>query len=131
MTKIELTDELRAEILGLIEQGYSVRYIYNKVGISNTVFYRWQDEDDDFREQCQRARRNALKDMRTEAEDCIKSKMESREDDSWRAAAWFLSHKHPSEYAERRIQENTGEAAPFDRLLETLSNLKAKETETE
>ncbi len=131
MTKVILTDKLRAQILDLIEQGYSVRYIYDKVGIGGTVYYRWQDEDQEFQELCQRARRIALMDMKTTAEDCIKRKMEKEESDSWRAGAWFLSHKHPAEYAERRIQDNSDKTAcPFDRLMDAIHKRDSKpETE--
>ena len=52
-------------------------------------------------------RREALKALKSDAENCIASKISKKEGDSWRAAAWFLSHKHPAEYAEKRILDQT------------------------
>jgi len=131
--KIILTDELRKEILELMDEGYSVRYIFSKTGISNNVYYRWIDEDETFCEQCQESRRNSLKRLKMESENCIAAKVDKGESDSWRAGAWFLSHKHPEEYADRRIQDNSHDiASPFDKLFDALAKLdKTEETETE
>ncbi|MCK5018779.1 MAG: hypothetical protein KAS32_17080 [Candidatus Peribacteraceae bacterium] len=127
-----MTDKLRAEILGLLDKGYSVRYLFNKIGVSSGTYYRWHDEDSDFLEQCQRARQNALKEMKTSAEVCIASKIDKGESDSWKAGAWFLSHRHPAEYAERRIQDNKRDGkAPFDKLFDALVKLDKIETDTE
>ena len=129
--KIILTDKLRKEILDLMDEGYSVRSIFTKTGINNTIYYRWINEDETFCEQCQGARRNSLKRLKMDAEDCIASKVEKNESDSWKAGAWFLSHRHPSEYAERRIQDNSHDlASPFDKLFEALAK-KDDITETE
>ena len=105
--KIELTDELREEIIHLITRGFSVRYIADKTGVSVGKFYGFQEEDEEFMEQCQRARQKSLKAMKSVAEQCVASKMECNEADAWRAAAWFLSHKHPAEYAEKRILDQS------------------------
>ena len=131
--KLILTDKLRAEMLDLMDKGFSVRYIFNKVGISAGTFYRWQEEDIEFMEQCQRARRTALKDLKAASENCIAAKVEKGESDSWKAGAWFLSHRHPEEYADRRIQDNSHDiASPFDKLFDALAKLdKTEETETE
>lgn len=127
--KIELTEDTREEILHLIARGFSVRYIADKVGVAVRTFYRWQEDDVNFLTQCQRARAESLKAMKSVAEQCVASKMEGNDGDAWRAAAWFLSHKHPAEYAERRIQDNTNEPAPFDKLAEILTEMNKKETE--
>jgi len=122
--KIILTDKLRAEILDLMDKGFAVRYIFNKIGVSSGTYYRWQDEDSEFMEQCQCARRNSLKEMKSSAEKCIAFKIDKAESDSWKAAAWFLSHKHPEEYADRRIQDNSHDlASPFDKLFDALAKL--------
>ena len=132
MTKIILTDELRAEILDLKERGFSVQSICDKVAISIGTYYRLQEDDSDFLEACQRARRVALKRLKSSAEQCVAAKIEKQEPDSWRAGAWFLSHRHPSEYAERRIQDNSHDlSSPFDRLLEVMVKKDIDKPETE
>lgn len=130
--KIILTERLREQWLDLTRQGMPVRLICDTVGVSTMVYYRWLDEHDTFLEECQRARQEMLSSLKTDAEACILSKIEKRETDSWRAGAWFLSHKHPAEYAERRIQDsNQNLSAPFDRLLDAIAKRDETDNETE
>ena len=65
-----------------------------------------------------------MKDLKSASINCVASKVAKGEPDSWKAGAWFLSHRHPSEYAERRIQDNSHDlTSPFDKLFDALAKL--------
>ena len=49
----------RADILNYITQGYSQREAFTKAGIAETTFYRWCDEDGEFRELVRKAQDEA------------------------------------------------------------------------
>jgi transposase len=49
----------RADILNYITQGYSQREAYMKAGVAETTFYRWCDEDKEFREMVRSAQDEA------------------------------------------------------------------------
>lgn len=49
----------RADILNYITQGYSQREAFTKAGVAETTFYRWCDEDGEFRELVRKAQDEA------------------------------------------------------------------------
>ena len=70
-----------------------------------------------------------MKQLRYEAEECVANAIRKG---SEKSAQWFLSHKHPSEYAERRIQDNTKDlTTPFDKLLDAIAKRDETDKETE
>ena len=49
----------RADILNYITQGYSQKEAFKKAGVAETTFYRWCDEDKEFREAVRNAQDEA------------------------------------------------------------------------
>jgi len=123
--KVELTQKIMDEIMVLVIDGRSVTSICTMMGFSKQVYYRWNTENKDFNDAVHEARVNGKVSRKTEAEECVQDCI--RKGDG-KLALDYLQCTIPSEYAKRRIQDNTHNlSSPFDRLLDVM---KAKD-ETE
>jgi len=98
----------------------SVRTVCKMVEISEPTFYRFRDEDDQFTALWHEAHNHAIKQMKYEAEECVANAIRKG---SERSAWWFLSHKHPSEYAEKRILDQTVDMkSPYEIINEAIDH---------
>lgn len=106
----KLTPELQDEICGYIANGLTARDACLIVGIGETTFYRWKAEGEeqeegkyrDFREACARADAEFKKAR-------IRSIKSAGDEGDWKASAWLMERRFPSEFGRRTKLEHAGE----------------------
>lgn len=112
MAKSKLTPELQAEVIQLLEEGFSDKMMCEAVGIVQSTFYHWLQQGEEatrgkfqvFLESVKRARGNvyriSLEKIRREA------------DNTWQCAAWYLERRHRSEFGKHEHQVHEVVHAP-------------------
>lgn len=80
-------------------------------GITPDTFYRWLKIDLDFSDTIVRAR--------GEFKQFHAANIARQASSDWKASSWLLSHRFPSEYAERQNIVLEGKGSPLDRFLNT------------
>ena len=118
-TKQELTEEREKILLDTAQDARSIRSTCTLLGVSKGVFYRWKEENPDLFDRYGKIRAQALQATKAEAEECVIDAIRKGE---VRAAQWWLSHRHPSEYAEGRIiSTNENRPSPHELILAALA----------
>jgi hypothetical protein len=84
----KLNAELTQKICGLLSEGISITATCDALGITESRFYNWQKQNEDFREELTRAR----------AKGKIALVRRIVDDKDWRALSWYLSVCWPNEF---------------------------------
>jgi transposase len=95
------SEEIVAEIVGIIGEGMSDKDACEMSGISYTTFYGWQREFPEFAQAITRAR--ALNKAAR-----IRRLNKAAQHDS-RIDMWFLAHQYPDEYADQLVIKITSD----------------------
>ena len=92
-----LTPKLQRRICQLLEKGNTIIATCDHVGISESVYYDWCEQREQFLQATSRARGKARVKLVKVLTDASKI--------DWRAAGWLLSHCWPAEYGEQTRHE--------------------------
>ena len=125
--KSKLTAERRARIYKCIEDGLTDKATCAICGVSLSAFYRWQEENKEFKETVSIKRQSAeqslydeLKSIATQDIPLSELTMKDRQsivpliNTKARTLEWILTHRYSDSYAERTIQEErTEEMDPY------------------
>ncbi|MEX2138544.1 MAG: hypothetical protein WD894_04745 [Pirellulales bacterium] len=85
-------DEIkRAEFLGMLKAGCTIRYAARRVGVSNAAVYLARDRDPLFAARLDRAQQ--------ERDILSIGRIQNAGEKSWRAAAWLLERNEPKEFS--------------------------------
>ena len=84
----KLNAELTRQICELLSEGISITAVCDALGLTESRFYDWQKQNEDFREQLTRARATGK----------IALVRQILTDKDWRAKAWYLERCWPSEF---------------------------------
>ena len=97
MGKPKLTEELVKRAVELKSHGMSNQDICTACGISETAFYRWQEQGG--KTDLQRALVEGLKKAEAGYKDALlQGILERGKEKEWQALAWLLERKYPTEF---------------------------------
>ncbi|MBN1435020.1 hypothetical protein JW921_09690 [Candidatus Fermentibacterales bacterium] len=94
------TPENQAALVEHLGRGCGYRIAARIVGIGESTFRLWRAEDSDFAAMCSQAIADVEEEIESDAVWCIRQRIEYGD---WRTAAWWLAHRCPEKYSERRI----------------------------
>jgi hypothetical protein len=81
----------RAEFIGMLKAGFTIRYAARRVGVSHTVVFQARDRDPLFAARIVKAQQD--RDLH-----CVR-RIHNAGKKSWRAAAWILERVQPKEFS--------------------------------
>jgi hypothetical protein len=111
-------------LLENLRAGISIKAAYTQASISESTYYRWIDENEDWAEEVQAAIRYSEAVMLAKLDRCIDDKMD------WRGWAWRLQKRFPNEYGDmKQIEMNVSNKS--DGSQEVLSMMKQLEAQVQ
>ena len=111
-------------LLENLRAGISIKAAYTQASISESTYYRWIDENEDWAEEVQAAIRYSEAVMLAKLDRCIDDKMD------WRGWAWRLQKRFPNEYGDmKQIEMNVSNKS--DGSEEVLSMMKQLEAQVQ
>ena len=111
-------------LLENLRAGISIKAAYTQASISETTYYRWIDENEEWAEEVQAAIRYSEAVMLAKLDRCIDDKMD------WRGWAWRLQKRFPNEYGDmKQIEMNVSNKS--DGSEEVLSMMKQLEAQVQ
>ena len=110
-------DSVREELLANLREPMSIKAAYTLAGVSERTYYRWIDEDEEWAQEVEMAKRYS------EAVMVAKVQRMSEEKGDWRAFMFLLKQRFPDEYGDRQQIElnqttNDGGAALVIQMIE-------------
>lgn len=103
--KPKLTPEIAEEAINLVKGGASNQDVISWLGVAESTFYAWVREP---KNEAQAKLAQGLKKAETERKLWHLQRIhEAAKNGDWKASAWYLERRYPSEYA--RTQRITGE----------------------
>ncbi len=99
--KTLFTPELVKLIIDAIKIGGTDADACARAGINDGTFYRWMNEKKEFYDDITRARVDGKLAR-------IGRIAKAGSNGDWRADAWFLEHRYPDEYAQKRLDVTSG-----------------------
>jgi transposase len=97
---MKYSKEIVDKICKLVENGVFNKDAAEAVGVSETTFYRWQQEKKEFRESLKKAEANRKKNFVLAITKAANT--------TWQAAAWYLERVYNTEFAKREIKKHEG-----------------------
>ena len=98
--KGDRTPQVRAALIKALKAGATKRLACQYAGISETMFYRWLGEDEDFQMEVEQASSRC-------AVDALEKIVGAANAGTWQAAAWMLERRWPHDYG-RQVREVEG-----------------------
>ena len=89
-------DSVREELLANLREPMSIKAAYILAGISERTYYRWIEEDEEWAQEVEMAKRYS------EAVMVAKVQRMSEEKGDWRGIMSLLKHRFPDEYGDRQ-----------------------------
>ena len=112
------SDKVREEVLANLREAMSIKSAYTLAGISERTYYRWIDEDEEWAQEVEMAKRFS------EAVMVSRLKGLADEKGDWRGYAWLLERRFPGEWSAKKEidlnhnQVNDGGAALVIEMIE-------------
>ena len=108
---------VRDNLLENLRTGMTVKAAYTQSGVSETTYYRWIEDDQEWAEEVAAAVRFSEAVMLSKLDRCVDDKMD------WRGWAWRLSKRFPLEYGDLK-QVDLNVTKQSDGSAEVLSMMK-------
>ena len=108
---------VRDSLLENLRTGMTVKAAYTQSGVSETTYYRWISDDQEWAEEVAAAVRFSEAVMLSKLDRCVDDKMD------WRGWAWRLSKRFPLEYGDLK-QVDLNVTKQSDGSAEVLSMMK-------
>ena len=108
---------VRDSLLENLRTGMTVKAAYTQSGVSETTYYRWIADDQEWAEEVAAAVRFSEAVMLSKLDRCVDDKMD------WRGWAWRLSKRFPLEYGDLK-QVDLNVTKQSDGSAEVLSMMK-------
>lgn len=126
--KPKLTEELAKEAIGLVSTGASNQDVINYLGVAESTFYAWLRDPQN---EAQTALAQGMKKAETKRKLWHLQRINKAAEGDWKASAWYLERRYPSEYA--RTQRITGTVETIQRpdalteaIMETAKRMEGK-----